>query len=138
MFKKKAISTHFNINLFGDVEKNPEMSFLALLKFFSLTRASSSVFFSIYFGSHLGFSSRHLENWINFDWLTRNYQIVHAYEHIFKVSCLYPEVQDSCHFQLRCFIGLYGTSSFNFTCIFVHTVAVTKNPKMFRFFFPFE
>ena len=25
----------------------------------------------------------------------------HAYEHICQVSCLYPEVQDSCHFHLH-------------------------------------
>ena len=48
----------------------------------------------MYVGSHLGFFSCHLENWANFDWLTRNFQIVHAYEHICQVSCLYPEVQD--------------------------------------------
>ena len=52
------------------------------------------------FGSHLGISSRHLENWSNFDWLTRKFQIVHAYKHICQVSCLYPEVQDSCHFHI--------------------------------------
>ena len=38
---------------------------------------------------------------VNFDWLTRKCLIVHAYEHICQVSCLYPEVQDSCHFQLH-------------------------------------
>ena len=44
---------------------------------------------------------RHLENWVNFDWLTRKFQKVHDYEHICQVSYLYPEVQGLCHFQLH-------------------------------------
>ena len=31
----------------------------------------------------------------------KKFQIVHAYKHICQVSCLYPEVQDSCHFHLH-------------------------------------
>ena len=54
-----------------------------------------------YIGSHLGFKSRHFENLADFDWLTRKFQITHPNEHICQVSCLYPEVHDSCHFPLH-------------------------------------
>ena len=96
-------SRFFKHKIFSGNKSNPKISFWCNISFQRMLEMPYFRIVFYYFGSHLRFKSRHFANLADLDWLTRRFQITHPNERICLVSCLYPEVHDSCHFLLHYF-----------------------------------